>query len=39
MICACIALEIYDETNFDLSHTFHRVKKMNTCMKDVHNLG
>ena len=36
MIFTCIALEIYDEKNFDLSHTFHRVKKMN--MKDVHKL-
>jgi hypothetical protein len=36
MIFTCIALEIYDEKNFDLSHTFHRVKKIN--MKDVHKL-
>jgi hypothetical protein len=28
-----IALEIYDENNFDPSHNFHRVKKMT--MKDV----
>ena len=33
IIFTCIALEIYDEKNFDPSHAFHRVKKMN--MKDV----
>jgi hypothetical protein len=38
IIFTCIALEIDDEKNFDLSHTFHRVKKMYTCMKDVHKL-
>ena len=27
IIFTCIALEIDDEKNFDLSHTFHRVKK------------
>ena len=36
MIFTCIALEIYGEKNFDLSHTLHRVKKMN--MKNVHKL-
>jgi hypothetical protein len=36
LIFTCNALEIYDEKNFDLSHTNHRVKKMN--MKDVHQL-
>ena len=36
MIFTCIDLEIDDEKNFDLSHSFHRVKKMN--MKDVHKL-
>jgi hypothetical protein len=33
IIFTCIALDIYDENNFDPSHTFHRMKKMN--MKDV----
>ena len=32
-ILEIIALDIYDENNFDPSHTFHRMKKMN--MKDV----
>jgi hypothetical protein len=36
MTFTCMALEIYDDKNFDLSHTFHRVKKIN--MKDVHRL-
>jgi hypothetical protein len=29
IIFTCIAPEIYDENNYDPSHTFHRVKKMN----------
>ena len=36
MIFTIIALEIYDEKNFDLSHIFHMVKKMN--MKNVNKL-
>jgi hypothetical protein len=36
IIFTCIAIYIYYEKNFDLSHTLHRVKKMN--MKNVHKL-
>ena len=36
MIFTINALEIYGEKNFDLSHIFHRVRKIN--MKIVHKL-